>query len=404
MVTSSLMGYNPCDIWGFGITFPKNTDWKMENQNKMMKVDQLIFDPLNPRLPTSKEGASETEVLEYMILNEKVTDLMLSISEQGYFDGEPLLVVESKQHKGSYEVVEGNRRLAALKLLNDPSKAPRKEELIKEIVNAANQRPEQVPVIIYGSRKDILMYLGYRHITGVEAWNSLAKAKYLHQLYQNENPNHDGNRNADGRQKDQEKARLQHIAKLIGSRADYVKRLLVGYKVFKTIEDQSFFGIKDVSEENFSFSLLTTALSYSELGDFVNVGDGFNLEGEQEINLDHLGELTKWIFEKEQGKTRLGESRNLKTLNAVVSNDKALKAFRGGKSLLEASYLSDEPREIFFKAIQDSYNRLKDARDNAHLVEKIDDITLGDIREIFLVARDLHKIMLGKMTDNETLE
>ncbi len=40
---------------------------------------------------------------------------MLSIGQQGYFPGEPLLAVKSN---GNYIVVEGNRRLAAVKLLN----------------------------------------------------------------------------------------------------------------------------------------------------------------------------------------------------------------------------------------------------------------------------------------------
>ncbi|MCP4103959.1 MAG: hypothetical protein GY749_00240 [Desulfobacteraceae bacterium] len=51
-------------------------------------------------------------------------------------------------------------------------------------VLGAKKKPDTIPVIIYPSRDHILDYLGYRHITGIKEWESLAKTKYLHKLYQ----------------------------------------------------------------------------------------------------------------------------------------------------------------------------------------------------------------------------
>ena len=56
----------------------------------------------------------ENKVIDYMVKYGNVTELMLSIGETGYSEAEPLLVV--KEGTDKYIVVEGNRRLAALKL------------------------------------------------------------------------------------------------------------------------------------------------------------------------------------------------------------------------------------------------------------------------------------------------
>ena len=56
---------------------------------------------------------------------------MGSIGEKGFFQLNPLLVV--KQHgKEMYEVVEGNRRLTATKLLNFPELANKRKKTIEE--------------------------------------------------------------------------------------------------------------------------------------------------------------------------------------------------------------------------------------------------------------------------------
>ena len=91
----------------------------MANKEKItIKLNNLKFDAQNPRLPMRLQGVTdENKVIDYMVKYGNVTELMLSIGETGYSEAEPLLVV--KEGTDKYIVVEGNRRLAALKLLND---------------------------------------------------------------------------------------------------------------------------------------------------------------------------------------------------------------------------------------------------------------------------------------------
>ena len=355
-----------------------------------MSVDDLVFDPHNPRLPTSKSGIDDEEVYRYMLNECNVIDLLLSITTQGYFEGEPLLITKSLDHPGKYEVLEGNRRLAAINLLLKPSLAPVKKDSVQEIVKTGEHFPTQVPVLIYESRDEILEYLGYRHITGVEEWNSLAKAKYLFQLKElyPELKYNDV---------------LKKLAKLIGSRADYVHRLLAGHRVYKKIEDNSFYNIPGLSEESFQFSLLTTALSYSNISKFIGISSEKEEEVDSEINEGNLKNLSEWVFKETEGKTRLGESRNLKTLNAVVVEPRALNAFKDGRPLQEAGLLTDEPGVIFSSSIQQAMKRIRDAKDQSHQVPEPKAADLDNLKDIVFIARELYGIVRDKL-DTKNLD
>lgn len=328
----------------------------------MKKIEELLFDPHNPRLPSSKANASPTDILRYMLEEGNVTDLMLSISEQGYFEGEALLAIPSENQPGKFEVVEGNRRLAAMVLLKNPHLAPIKQATVKEIVkDAKGPPPNEVPVIIYPKREDVLLYLGYRHITGVDQWDSLAKARYLTQLA-----------NTIHVQDYQDK--LKSLAKIIGSRKDYVHKLLLGYQLYKVIEDNNFYRIEGLNEEAFDFSVLTTATSYKGISNFLGIDEESFENTSDKIDLTNLKDLTEWMFKENEGKTRLGESRNLKTLNAVISSPRAILEFREGRSLEEARLFTSEPLELFGILIEQSLLRLKDALVQAPHIERPEEI------------------------------
>lgn len=83
------------------------------------KVTSLQLDVNNPRIRYSKENLNQTQILKLLIEKEKIYDLAKKISEEGYFIGEePIICIEN----GKKVVLEGNRRIASLKLLQDPKK------------------------------------------------------------------------------------------------------------------------------------------------------------------------------------------------------------------------------------------------------------------------------------------
>lgn len=353
----------------------------------MVAVDNLHFDPHNPRLPSNANGNGEETVLQWMLKDASIIELMGSIGEYNYFNGEPLLVSPNGEH--TYMVIEGNRRLAAVKLLLAPELAPkRRQASTTQASKEAKFRPTEVPCVIYKNREEIQSYLGYRHITGIKPWGSLEKAKYLKQLYPHTTS-----------KKPQEKFR--ELAKMIGSRADYVARLLTGLALYDTIAEKDFFAISGLDEESISFSLITTAMNYTNIVGFLELKSATDdrLDG---LSIKNLTLLTKWIFEKNtENVTRLGESRNLKLLNTVVANEKACKAFIAGKALTEAVLLTEEPLVAFRTAITYARTSLETARDTIHLVENPASSDTDILQEVLKLTRVLLKVTQGRLLEEE---
>lgn len=368
------------------------TDYKIIN----IPIENLIFDPENPRLPETLRAKKdlpeyEKSVINWMLQFENVTELMGSIGEKGFFPAEPILVVTNADEK--FEVVEGNRRLTAVKLLNHPEQADKKKKAIEEILKEAipEKIPNSIPAIIFDERDEVLSYLGYKHITGVQSWDSLAKAKYLKQLLATL-PENDFY------------TQCRTLAKIIGSKASYVRLLLVGVEVYYKIEEKNFFDIEMLGEENFEFGVFYTALNRSNISKYVGI-DFDSEEPTSKLKLSNLKDLTSWIFEKNsEGYTRLGESRNLPKLNKILDAKfpKALASFKdAGKSLNEAVRLTDHPLEIFQNSLNDSLSSLEISRNYIHEVNEPKDTQADTLKEIFQLSRDLYKLIQSKMLDDD---
>lgn len=83
------------------------------------KVSGLQLDLNNPRIKYIGSHLNQTQVLKVLLEKEKVYELAKKISEEGYFVAEePIICIED----GKKVVLEGNRRIASLKLLQNPKK------------------------------------------------------------------------------------------------------------------------------------------------------------------------------------------------------------------------------------------------------------------------------------------
>lgn len=358
---------------------------------KYLSIDLLLFDPDNPRLPTTIDGDDEQSVLAFLLKDATLIELMGSIGEQDFFPGEPLLVSPAPFSEGSFIVVEGNRRFASVKLLNNPELAPTNKISVQKVSNEAKYKPSELPIIVFPTRDSILGYLSYRHITGIKPWNPLQKARYLTQLRGNIITSNN-NLSLD--------QQVRTLAKSIGTTSDYVTRLLTGYAVYGEIVKSEYFHIPRLTEDTFDFSVLTTSFTYSNIKKFIGL-TGDDDPSIPAIKRRELQELTEWIFEKnDQNKTRLGESRNLKYLSSVVGNEKALEAFRAGTALLEAKDLTEAPAEIFRLALSQARSRLTTARDTLHLIAQPTNHDEELLREIILIARDMRASVNAKLSED----
>lgn len=359
-------------------------------------VNLLFLDAENPRLPDYLQGKSEDKIIEHMLLEESTLELMQAIGEKGFFKGEQLLVV--KQIDGKFKVVEGNRRLTSVKLLNNPQLATAQQGLVNRIHEGADSSVIPInglPCMVFENDADIHDYLGYRHVTGVQPWNLRQKAKYLNYL----------------RNKNFSKLNLDdasnELRKIIGSTRPVVKRYLVGFEIYKIIKDKAFFKIKDLNEEGFYFSYVADSLSRSHIAEYL----GVNMDADNPIeNLDmsNLENWTTWLYEplestsKRIKKTRLkGKSGDLNKLNSILASDEARKQFIVESATLdEAHSYTDDFDKLFKDSILESLGYIEKSISIIGKVKNFYSSLDEDLREIIRISRNI-KANKDILTSNE---
>lgn len=305
----------------------------------MVSVDDLHFDPLNPRFASIQfDKEDEKAVIDLMIKEENLDDLAISIADQGFFPGEPLLVY---QDGGKLLVAEGNRRLAAVKVLKYPELTTRRS--FHEIAENALQQTDEVPCLIFSSRDETLEYLGFKHITGNKKWGALEKAIYLSQLRDFICTQHDSDLD------NQELHRL--LARKIGSKGPKVGQTLTAYEIYlrgnQNNTENLFFGLQGVDQSQVDFSLVYTALGYENIYAYLGLSGSSDVDLEY-FNEEHGRDLFRWLFRQDEfGQKAVSESRRLKELNKVLGSPQATAYFLEHNDLDSAYRLSAGPLEAF---------------------------------------------------------
>lgn len=348
-----------------------------DNEIQYFPLNNLIFDPKNPRLPPEVNPNNEQSIIEYMVREANLLELMQSIFENGYFHSEPLLVAPTK--KEQFIVVEGNRRLAALKLLENPDLSRVKQNSIKEIISSKEWTTEKIPCIVHNKRDDILNYLGYRHITGVKSWGPLEKARYLQQLFEK------------NKKQGSTEENYKTLAKMIGSRADHVGRLLGSLHLYDLANDKAYFKIK-IDPSEIDFSILYTAVGFKNIHEYIGLESPGDIEQEH-IKLDKFEFVFKCLYGPAK---RIKDSREISDLNSVIGEPDALKEFKNGTPLSEAKFYTNGPIEAFYTLLDKAANLLRNARNCwdglANTVDKTETETaLKKAQEIENIAISIRK-------------
>ena len=220
------------------------------------RVEQMRLDPDNPRLAETQRDATQSELLQTFYTAYELEPLLLSLSQHGYFDEEPLIGIRSIERPSGNEIftiVEGNRRLAALQiLLFDWARDAVAAEGLPELAPGVPGKLNPVPVKEYFSRSDVVPYLGVRHIRGVKDWDPLAKARYVRWLKD------------DGYS-------VPEIVRIVGGRRDVVQRWLL---TLFALEQANVASDSPWSEspDEFKFSWLYTSLGYARIRDHLGLG------------------------------------------------------------------------------------------------------------------------------------
>ena len=340
-----------------------DTVFKVEVQNiEYVSTDRLLLDKENPRLASKESGDSQFELAKLLWSEMSVDELVLSISANGFFPEEPLLVVpehsSSTSSNSKFIVIEGNRRLAAVQILiNDDWKKRLNIRDMPQPSEAIIQSLQSLPVSVYRKREDLWAYLGFRHINSPMSWDAFSKSRYVALVH------------------DEYKVALDEIAKRIGDRHSTVQRFYKGYKVLQEAEEKTDFSAEDRMRGRFYFSHLYTALDYAQFQEFLGM-DGAHFDEETPVDPDHLPNLEQlmiWLYGKKSAKIQPVVQRqnpDLNLLREVVGNPDALDALRSGYSLEKAHSISIGDDRRFREALVSAKEELLQA--NATVVTGYD--------------------------------
>lgn len=312
-----------------------------------MEVSGLAFDLKNPRLPEFglTDNSTEADVIKVLWEAMDVEELVMSIAASGFFRHEPLIVARENRKN---IVIEGNRRLAAVKVLLKPSIAKDLKADVPVITKEAKDALREIPTVS-GTRRNAWRYLGFKHVNGPAKWSSYAKSQYIADVHRNFG------------------VKLGDIAKQIGDTHRTVQRLFRGLMVIEQAERLGVFNRKDRWRSRFAFSHLYTGLDYPGISTFIGLRTETDEDPEPvpSKKKKELRELCLWMYGSKKEETPpVIETQNphLRQLDAVVANGEALAALRSGRGLAVAHEKSRPSSTVFEEALYAAKQSLEQAR------------------------------------------
>lgn len=152
-------------------------------KTKTVKIGNLLLDPLNARIPTDRRSDDQRLLLHELLEHEDVRGLAASIAKLGLFPNERLVAIASGRR---FVVLEGNRRLAAVRLLLNPENAATDAQVryFRRLSGRANLSDlAQVEVAVAADRVAAAPIISALHTREARRrWSSLQQARFYRGL------------------------------------------------------------------------------------------------------------------------------------------------------------------------------------------------------------------------------
>lgn len=350
-----------------------------------MQVSELDFDRKNPRLVEFDidENSTDQKIIMELWDTMDVRELVMSISSAGFFSHEPVIVTKEN---GKNIVIEGNRRLAAVKIILNPKILGGKVNAIRNIIPSDTQDLQSIPTICE-ARKNIWQYLGFKHVNGPAKWSSYAKAKYIAHVYRDFN------------------IPLEEIAKQIGDTHKTVQRLYRGLMVLEEAEKYEVFDREDRWYGHFSFSHIYTGLDKKGISSYIGLISA-DAESENPVppdKLEELGELLLWLYGSKKRKLPpILEKQNphLSQLDAVLKNKEAVAALKDIKNIEIAFEISRPSSSVLSESLYASKRYLQRAYQMIPIGYHGSKELLKTSRDIVDLAKEINSAMARKIEAN----
>jgi hypothetical protein len=284
----------------------------ISNEIQYAPLDQLFLDPLNPRLGRAHTGAEVTQERVMELMRDWTLDeLAISFLENGYWPQEAVLAVEEELYgERRLVVVEGNRRLAALRYLSQAVNghpASRKwEEIAAGAAPPANLF-ERIPYLRVDSRQEVEAFLGFRHVTGIKEWKPAEKAEYIAKLIENSHMTY------------------EQVRRKIGSKTPTVRQNYISYRLFLQMEDREDISLEEVEKK---FSVLYLSLRTAGVQQFLQIDIRAEPDAARfpvpEERLEQLARFALWLFGNDETPPLFTDSRLVDKFGEILESNEAV--------------------------------------------------------------------------------
>jgi len=306
---------------------------------EQIKPENLVLDVDNPRFGLS-EKASQHDALKFLFEKSDLRELWMSINANGFLDYEPLVAWQKDKKVEQFIVVEGNRRLAAVKTLLDPSLiADFSKTAVPALSDEARPTLTTLPVTVIANRDDADEYIGFRHVNGARTWDPIPKAKFSLKLLSKLRGNKDLS----------EQDRIARLSQQIGDQPTQLVRNMFSFMVLKQAVALSLLPEDFIERPKNDFSHLYSILSNPETRDYIGLGLS-PLKPEQirsdPVPTSHhkkLGYLMSWLFgspDGTEGSLIKSQGQDRPILQKVIACERAVETLEQTRDFDYARQLS----------------------------------------------------------------
>lgn len=356
----------------------------MPVEDEFIAPSALHMDLKNPRAG-AHEFADEEEAIGHLIASADLDEIVRSIQSAGWIDYEPLIV-----ERTSNVVLEGNRRLAAIRLMTETALREKLNYTLPE-GTGKHRAPDSVRVRFVADRAEARSFIAFKHINGPAKWDAFAKARYAKEWLD-------------------EGTSLTTVSNAVGDNHSTVLRLVNGLTVLNQAIANGF-NRDDITARTFNFSHLYTALSRPNVRGFLKIADeaGHQL-GNNPVPADALENLQKlmgWLF----GQQKLGQEHIVKSQNPdlgklvrVLSEPRAMLVLETEKSLRLAFEQVEPPSYRFEEALKaTALSAERTLGLLSHFDPKSQGVLLDAVEKLAGTIRVLRNEMRAKMTPEDDL-
>lgn len=278
----------------------------MELPNALFREEietaNIYLDNKNPRLAEIREppewedvtdGKVQEDIIEVMYSGDfEMEELQNSILQNGFLPIDKMVVRPLEDEEEKYVVVEGNRRLAAIKKIQEMYEGQGISE-VEEVLSDLHTL--EVLVLDEGKVENpetaIALLQGIRNISGLKEWGAFQKAEAIEKLYSS---GYD----------------LNKISKALGMSKRMIRRYRKAYNAFLQMREDEDFGEEWKPE---LWSYFEEAVRTPAIRGWLDWNDSRKI-----FESDEKSTFYTWVVGDEEGRRKIKESKDVRKLRELL--------------------------------------------------------------------------------------